>query len=38
MVHLAYCDNTGKSGDKELDKIKSRDKTILIQSGLIEKA
>jgi len=33
MVHLAYCDNTGKSGDKELDKIKSRDKTMVVRGA-----
>lgn len=33
MVHLAYCDNTGKSGDKELDKIKSSDKTMVVRGA-----
>lgn len=28
MVHLVYCDNTGKKGEKELDKIKAGLKTM----------
>ena len=28
MVHLVYCDNTGKKGERVLDKIISKKKTI----------
>lgn len=31
MIHLAYCDNTGKKGDKELDKILAGTKTMIIR-------
>ena len=33
MVHLVYCDNTGKKGERELDKILSGRKTLLIRSA-----
>lgn len=28
MVHLVYCDNNGKKGERELDKIISKEKTM----------
>lgn len=33
MVHLVYCDNAGKKGDKTLDKILSGQKTMVIRSA-----
>lgn len=33
MVHLIYCDNTGKSGDRELDKILAKTKTMVIRGA-----
>lgn len=33
MVHLVYCDNTGKKGEKDLDKILSGEKTMLIRGA-----
>lgn len=33
MIHLAYCDNTGKKGDKELDKILAGTKTMIIRGA-----
>lgn len=33
MVHLVYCDNTGKKGDKELDKILAGEKTMVIRGA-----
>lgn len=33
MVHLAYCDNTGKKGDRELDRIISGQKTMVVRSA-----
>lgn len=30
MVHLVYCDNTGKKGEKVLDKILNGTKTMVI--------
>lgn len=33
MIHLVYCDNTGKKGERELDKIISGDKTMIIRSA-----
>ncbi len=33
MLHLAYCDNTGKKGEKELDKIISGTKTMIIRGA-----
>ena len=33
MVHLVYCDNTGKKGEHELDKILSGQKTMVIRGA-----
>lgn len=33
MVHLVYCDNTGKKGEKVLDKILSGTKTMIIRGA-----
>lgn len=33
MVHLVYCDNTGKKGEKVLDKILSGRKTMIIRAA-----
>ena len=33
MVHLVYCDNTGKKGEKVLDKIISGQKTMIIRGA-----
>lgn len=33
MVHLVYCDNTGKKGEKELDKILAGEKTMVIRGA-----
>ncbi len=33
MVHLVYCDNTGKSGDHELDKILSGRKSMVVRGA-----
>lgn len=33
MVHLVYCDNTGKKGEKELDKILAEEKTMVIRGA-----
>lgn len=33
MVHLVYCDNTGKKGEHELDKILSGQKTMIIRGA-----
>lgn len=33
MVHLVYCDNTGKSGDRVLDKILAGQKTMVIRGA-----
>lgn len=33
MVHLVYCDNTGKSGERELDKILNGTKTMVIRGA-----
>ena len=33
MVHLVYCDNTGKKGEHVLDKILSRTKTMVIRGA-----
>lgn len=33
MVHLAYCDNAGKQGDKVLDKILSGRKTMVVRGA-----
>lgn len=33
MVHLVYCDNAGKSGEKVLDKILSKTKTMVVRGA-----
>ena len=33
MVHVVYCDNTGKKGEHELDKILSGQKTMIIRGA-----
>lgn len=33
MVHLVYCDNVGKSGERELDKILEGTKTLVIRGA-----
>lgn len=33
MVHLVYCDNTGKAGEKELDKIVAGEKTMVVRGA-----
>lgn len=33
MEHLVYCDNTGKKGERELDKIISNKKTMVIRGA-----
>ncbi len=33
MVHLAYCDNTGKKGERILDKILSGTKTMVVRGA-----
>lgn len=33
MVHLVYCDNTGKRGERDLDKILSGTKTMVIRGA-----
>ena len=33
MVHLVYCDNAGKKGEKELDKIMSGEKTMVVRGA-----
>ncbi len=33
MVHLVYCDNAGKKGEKELDKIIAETKTMIIRGA-----
>jgi hypothetical protein len=33
MVHLVYCDNTGKRGERELEKILSGIKTMLVRGA-----
>lgn len=33
MVHLVYCDNAGKKGEKVLDKILSGSKTMIIRAA-----
>lgn len=37
MVHLVYCDNAGKKGEKVLDKILAGTKTMVIRVLLVEK-
>lgn len=33
MVHLVYCDNTGKKGEKVLDKIMAGTKTMIVRGA-----
>lgn len=33
MVHLVYCDNTGKKGEKELDSILAGAKTMIVRGA-----
>jgi Holliday junction resolvase len=33
MVHLVYCDNTGKHGERELDKILAATKTMVVRGA-----
>ncbi len=33
MVHVVYCDNTGKAGERTLDKILSGTKTMVVRSA-----
>ncbi|MDD7447425.1 MAG: hypothetical protein PUK79_13570 [Clostridiales bacterium] len=33
MVHLVYCDNAGKKGEKELDKILNGTKTMVVRGA-----
>lgn len=33
MVHLVYCDNAGKKGEKVLDKILARTKTMVVRGA-----
>ena len=33
MVHLVYCDNTGKKGEKELDRILAGTKTMVVRGA-----
>ena len=33
MVHLVYCDNTGKKGEKVLDKILAGQKTMIVRGA-----
>lgn len=33
MVHLVYCDNTGKKGEKELDSILAGTKTMIVRGA-----
>ncbi len=33
MVHLVYCDNAGKKGEKELDKILAGTKTMIVRGA-----
>ena len=33
MVHLVYCDNAGKKGEKVLDKIKAGTKTMVVRGA-----
>lgn len=39
MVHLVYCDNAGKKGEKVLDKILKGEKTMIVRgAGWLEKS
>lgn len=33
MVHLVYCDNTGEKGERVLDKIISKKKTMVVRGA-----
>ena len=33
MEHLVYCDNVGKAGDKVLDKILNKSKTMIVRGA-----
>lgn len=33
MVHLVYCDNAGKSGERVLDKILRGEKTMIVRGA-----
>ena len=33
MVHLVYCDNAGKSGERVLDKILTGTKTMVVRGA-----
>ena len=33
MVHLIYCDNAGKKGEKVLDKISAGTKTMIVRGA-----
>lgn len=33
MVHLVYCDNAGKKGEKVLDKIRAETKTMIVRGA-----
>ena len=33
MVHLVYCDNSGKSGERVLDKILRGEKTMIVRGA-----
>ena len=33
MVHLVYCDNAGKSGERVLDKILRGEKTMIVREA-----
>ncbi len=33
MVHLVYCDNSGKSGERVLDKIMAGTKTMVVRGA-----
>lgn len=37
MVHLVYCDNAGKKGEKVLDKILAGTKTMIVREQPEEK-
>ena len=34
MVHLVYCNNTGKKGEKVLDKILAGTKTMVVRGSV----
>lgn len=37
MVHLVYCDNTGKSGERVIDKILNGSKTMIVRGAASRK-